>query len=125
MSEPPPDSELFRRFLIFFIVFFVLAIFAFSVAPAILGAVCLIGALFFLIIYFVKPEGFRKKLLELWEKQQAEKNKSLREETLPTPVPTPVPTPEPIIEPKSQFCGSCGFKLTPNARFCKRCGAEV
>jgi len=74
MSEPPSDTELFKRILIIFIVFLILSIIAFAVS-VILGSILLIGAIFFLIIYLVKPELFRKKLLEIWEKQQAKKNK--------------------------------------------------
>ena len=74
MSEPPSDTELFKRILIIFIIFLILSIIAFAVS-VILGSILLIGAIFFLIIYLVKPELFRKKLLEIWEKQQAKKNK--------------------------------------------------
>ena len=74
MAEPPSDTELFKRILIIFIVFLILSIIAFAVS-VILGSILLIGAIFFLIIYLVKPELFRKNLLEIWEKQQAKKNK--------------------------------------------------
>lgn len=76
MSESPSDAELFRIFLILFIIWLVFAIVCFALPyAAIFGVIFLIAAVFFLIIYLVKPEGFRKKLLEIWEKKQAKKNK--------------------------------------------------
>ena len=48
-------------------------------------------------------------------------------EPVPAPIPIPAPAPAPAQAPAQElcFCGSCGMKLRPGARFCANCGTPV
>ncbi|MFX1256694.1 MAG: hypothetical protein ACFFAN_02460 [Promethearchaeota archaeon] len=83
MSEPPSESALFRKHLVFGIVFIFLGFVCTGVSALpfndpltgltyfIIGIIFLIGGIINIIIYVTKPEYFRNQYLKKWEKKQA------------------------------------------------------
>ena len=77
MAEPPSDHQLFMPNLISFVVLLILGLIFISVGVyvgigiLIAGIILVLGAFLNLVIYIVKPEKKKQKMLAKWKKKRS------------------------------------------------------